>query len=228
MIFQLFLLIFLLFIIFLTSKRFINQIYLLFLKVFKNKKAAVWGMAILFLPGTVVHELSHLMMALVLRVPTGPMSIWPKIIGDSPAVGGTVPFRVKVGHIMVAKTSPFKLTLIGVAPMIVGLTIIYFVGFYTRGENFLFTPRVIIMIYILFVTSTSMFSSKQDLKSLLITLPVAILIMAAIYLSGVKIMIEGNLIDVLRKILVDLNRSLILTVGIDCAVLVILVAIKKI
>src|SRR3990170_286993 len=105
MIFQLFLLIFLLFIIFLTSKRFINQIYLLFLKVFKNKKAAVWGMAILFLPGTVVHELSHLMMALVLRVPTGPMSIWPKIIGDSPAVGGTVPFRVKVGHIMVAKTS---------------------------------------------------------------------------------------------------------------------------
>src|SRR3989338_4683197 len=224
MIFQLFLLIFLLFIIFLTSKRFINQIYLLFLKVFKNKKAAVWGMAILFLPGTVVHELSHLMMALVLRVPTGPLSIWPAF--EKEEDGKEV--KVKVGHIMVAKTSPFKLTLIGVAPMIVGLTIIYFVGFYTRGENFQFTPRVIIMIYILFVTSTSMFSSKQDLKSLLITLPVAILIMAAIYLSGVKIMIEGNLIDVLRKILVDLNRSLILTVGIDCAVLVILVAIKKI
>ena len=198
------------------------------------------------MPGTVIHELSHLLIALVLRVPTGPISIFPtfeKVSGTVPMRGqspllfghrphaGTVPFRVKVGHIMVAKTSPFRLTLIGVAPMVVGLAIIFilgntFIGDSPRSGTVPFTVTIRgVLIYFLFITSTSMFSSRQDLKSLLITLPVIILIISALYLSGVKIVIgdspHSGTVPFIRRILTDLNRSLILTAGIDYMVLVI-------
>ena len=89
MVLQIILLIFLLLIIFLVSKNIVKNIYSLIEKLFKNKKLAIWILAVVFLPGTVIHELSHLLIALVLRVPTGPLSIWPTF----EKVSGTVPMR---------------------------------------------------------------------------------------------------------------------------------------
>ena len=210
MLLQFFLLILLLLIIFFISKSLINQIYSIIQKVFRNQKIAVWILAILFLPGTVIHELSHLIMALFLRVPTGPMSIFPEFNNES-----NKSIEVRTGHIMIAKTDPLRLTIIGVAPMIIGLTLIYFLtDYFWKGWYF--------VIYLLFITSTTMFSSRQDLKSLLLTLPVTILIVTALFMSGVKISIEGNILGITEKILTNLNRGLILTAGIDYLVLFIL------
>ncbi|OGG03883.1 hypothetical protein A2W14_05420 [Candidatus Gottesmanbacteria bacterium RBG_16_37_8] len=231
MVIQLFLLIFLLTIIFLISKQIVNHTFSVIQKLFKNKKTAVWILALLFLPGTVIHELSHLVTALILRVNTGPISIFPKIIGDSPHAG-TVPFRVKVGHIMVANTDSIRLTIIGVAPMVVGLVIIFilgntFFGDSPRSGTVPFTAAIRgVFIYFLFITSTSMFASRQDLKSLLITLPVVILIVAALYLSGIKITVEGNILEKIDGILSKLNRSLILTAGVNYVVLIILASLS--
>lgn len=232
MVWQLFLLIFLLLIIFLISKNLLNLIYSFILKIFKNKKTAVWILALLFLPGTVIHEISHLITALFLRVPTGPISIFPSTAGDSPLRGqsptdsGTVPFRVKMGHIMIAKTDPIRLTIIGVAPMIVGLVIIYFLG-NSIWQGFTLTESrrnlfLAIEIYFLFITSVTMFSSKQDLKSLLITLPFTILIFSALYFSGIKITIEKNILDKITRVFSILNRNFILTAIVNYTVLIIL------
>ena len=243
---QLTLFIFLLIIIFFASKRIVNLLYLLIQKVFGNNKIAVWVLAIVFLPGTVIHEVSHLIMALILRVPTGPISIFPTIQNPTPyGSDKSHPsgVTIKTGHIMVAKTDPIRMTLIGVAPMIVGLMIIYFLGnilyptpygsffnFFTRGEIFQITPRVLIVFtaYLMFITSVTMFSSKQDLKSLLITLPFTILIFSALYISGIKIFIEENTLEYITGILRNLNKGLIVTGIIDYVVLLILVAMNKI
>src|SRR3989338_2257725 len=127
MITQIFILI-LLTIIYFAAKRIVNLLYLLIQKVFGNNKIAVWILAILLLPGTLVHEFAHLIMALILRVPTGPISIFPTIQNPTPygsdkshPSGVISPLRVKTGHIMVAKTDPIRMTLIGVAPMVAGL-----------------------------------------------------------------------------------------------------------
>lgn len=78
------------------------------------------------------------------------------------------------------------------------------------------------LIYLLFITSTTMFSSRQDLKSLIITLPFTFIIAAALYFSGIKIILDENLIEKTGYILSNLNRSLIITVGFDYMVLLIL------
>ncbi|OGF98974.1 hypothetical protein A2153_02835 [Candidatus Gottesmanbacteria bacterium RBG_16_38_7b] len=65
MIFQLVLLTILLTILFFISKNIIRQIYSFIQKIFKNKKAAVWGMAILFLPGT-VQDLKYIIQIMII------------------------------------------------------------------------------------------------------------------------------------------------------------------
>ena len=217
MVYQFLFFILLLIIIFLISKNAINHIYLLIQKIFRKKKTAVWVLAFVFLPGTVIHEVSHLILALILRVPTGPLSIFPTFDEKEDKANLSAALKARMGHITVAKTDPFRLTIIGVAPMIIGLMIIYFLG------NILPPPsrspfghlEGVLAIYFLFITSTTMFSSKQDLKSLLVSLPITILIMTALYLTGIKIIVGGNILEKIRILLTDLNRNLILTAVID-------------
>ena len=46
--------------------------------VTNNRQAAVWLFWVLFLPGTLLHEISHWLTAKLLGVKTGKFSLWPK------------------------------------------------------------------------------------------------------------------------------------------------------
>ena len=82
------------------------------------------------------------------------------------------------------------------------------------------------LIYLLFVISLCMFSSRQDLKSLFITMPVIILVVSGLYFSGIKIVMEENLIESMLRILLGLNKGLILTGIVDSGILVILTGLR--
>jgi hypothetical protein len=72
---------------------------------------ATWVFFIIFLPGTLVHELSHWAVARLLGVSTGRITIWPQAKGS-----GTV----WLGTILVGRADPIRSSLIGLAPLIVG------------------------------------------------------------------------------------------------------------
>lgn len=217
MMIQVLFLFFLLLFIFFVCKRITSTIFLTIKSIINNSNIAIWILALFFLPGTIIHEMMHFLMATILRVSTGPLSIFPVIEKNDENHGH---IKAKAGHIMVARTDPFRLTLIGLAPMIGGLAIIYYSGtlllsdlenIFVRG----ITLSEILGIYLLFITSASMFSSRSDLKSLLISLPVTILIFSALYLSGVKIIFAEKLIEKITEILTALNRYLFLTAVVD-------------
>lgn len=233
MIFNFLLFGFLLLILFFITKHIVNLKFGLIERFIRNRKLAVYLFSFIFLPGTLIHELSHYIIAVLLRVSTGPLSIFPEF--DKDHLEHSKQLIVKTGHIMVAKTDPIRMTLIGVAPMIVGLVIIYFVGNTIQistpnGSAFAHPSGGIMLflkIYLLFITSTTMFSSRQDLKSLIITLPFTILIFTALYLSGIKIVLEGNLLTRLERVLGNLNRSLIITGIVDYMVLIVLAGLSR-
>jgi hypothetical protein len=74
---------------------------------------------VLLLPGILIHELSHWLVANLLGVRTGEISLWP-----SRRPGN----QTRMGSVRVARTDPFRASLIGVAPLISGSIAILIIG----------------------------------------------------------------------------------------------------
>ncbi len=80
---------------------------------------ALWIFFLIFLPGTLVHELSHWLAAKLLGVPTGRIIIWPQAKRD-----GTL----WLGAIQVGRADPLRSSLIGLAPLISGSLLVVLIG----------------------------------------------------------------------------------------------------
>jgi len=111
--------------------------------------------ALLFLPGTFVHEMAHVIMAHLLFVPTGAISLWPKLEGP----------MIRMGSVAVAKVDILRSLLIGLAPFITGLTILFLAfALFLSHIHSLNYWLIGLFVYLLFVITYSMFSSKKDLE----------------------------------------------------------------
>lgn len=218
MLIHFFLFVFLFLLLFYISGRTTTNFYLLIFLLTKSEKLALWSLAILFLPGTIIHEMSHLLMATILRIPTGHLSVIPKIEKSG---------EVKTGRLTVGKTDPFRLTLVGLAPMIVGLSLIYLIGkFLLPNSSVILDYKFSILNalggYLLFSISLTMFSSKKDLNSLILVAPIIFLLITTLYLTGIRISLTYPLIEKITLFLRQLNFSLILANLIDFIALLLL------
>ena len=80
---------------------------------------ALWIFVLIFLPGTLVHELSHWLMARLLGVRTGRIVIWPQAKRD-----GTL----WLGAIQIGRADPVRSSLIGLAPLMSGSLLVALIG----------------------------------------------------------------------------------------------------
>lgn len=154
----------------------------LFLQYTKfNQKIIILFIAIFFLPGTLVHELAHWIMAKLLIVPTGAISLIPHLQGNS----------IRMGSVVVAKVDKLRQLLIGLAPILIGLAILfcsfYFLLPYLPSFSYLF---MCLFVYLIFVISNSMFSSKKDLEGSLLLLCILVLLLSIWYLIQPQVLIN--------------------------------------
>jgi hypothetical protein len=82
------------------------------LSITGSATAALYVYHALVLPGTALHELSHLFCAWILRVPTGRVTLTP--VAQS---AGTAQF----GSVQIAQVDPVRESLIGLAPLVSGV-----------------------------------------------------------------------------------------------------------
>ncbi len=169
-------------ILFLTSKFIFSALFIFSYRLFKKSDRAAIPIFILFLPGVVLHELAHMLVAEALFVKTYGLEISPKIEHGN--------FRM--GSVEIRKTDIVRSFLIGAAPVVVGMIIIFSVLFYYL--NFLH-PDIIFssffdvlktggVIYIVFFITNTMFSSKKDMEgSVFLVLLVAFLAFIAILMA---------------------------------------------
>jgi hypothetical protein len=101
------LLLFLIIYLYFISRKITQGIYSLIMLLTGNSNFAINSVAVIFLTGTAIHELSHFITATILRIPTGNISIIPKI-----EAGG----EVKTGKVEIAKVDPFRYSIIGYRP----------------------------------------------------------------------------------------------------------------
>jgi hypothetical protein len=177
-----FLLLFLfeIFLLSLLSKHLINSIFRLVYYISKSRAVSAHFLAFIFLPGTIIHELSHVICAGVLMVHTGEIEFIPEI-----HEGG-----IKLGSAEIGITDPIRRSLIGIAPVLIGLFIIIG-GLYLFSSNLLSGKSYSVWIYLaifyaLFVVGNTMFSSKKDLEGVLGVVVLLISILAALYLLGFR------------------------------------------
>lgn len=211
-----FLVIFIL-LLYLVTVQLTSRLYGLFFLVSSSQKLALGMLSLILLPGTIVHEMSHFFMATILRVPTGKMSIFPEALEKG---------KVRAGKLEIGECDPFRKTIIGIAPIIIGLTIIYLVGMFFFPSFQLPTTNyqlitTIICLYFLLTISSTMFSSPKDLESLIIVLPIISILFLFLYFIGLRITLTGNILTILENIIKKLNSALIITIVTDFGIVVI-------
>lgn len=87
---------------------------------------AIWVFFLVFLPGILVHELSHWLAAKVLGVHTGRIVIWPQAKRNN---------TVWLGTIQVGRADPLRSSLIGLAPLLTGSLLVVLIGAHLRLDS---------------------------------------------------------------------------------------------
>jgi len=96
-----------------------REIQAVLLIVTRNPWLSIVLFSALFFPGVFLHELSHFLMAKLLRVRTGKFSLIPKTLSSG---------RLQMGYVEIERTDIFRDSLIGAAPLIAGSLCVAYVG----------------------------------------------------------------------------------------------------
>jgi len=182
---------------------------------------------VIVLPGVVIHELSHWLVAKVLGVRVGKLSLGPSRKGRSR--------RVSLGSVRVGKVDPLRASLIGLAPLLGGTAIILLIGYLVLDvggvlhtlsgqglEGFLSAlgellrvPDSWLWLYLIFAISNAMLPSESDMASVR---PVLIflgsLVLVLLIVGGVPAIPE-DLVRSVNVVAGYLATAFGLTLGVD-------------
>lgn len=163
---------------FFLSRILSSEVSLFFHKIFNSEKISIWLLSILFLPGTIIHELSHAIAAKSVFVHVGKIELVPKLYGDS----------LKLGSVEVGKSDVFRDFFIGIAPFITGSVLLFLI------LNFSFTKNLIglnwitaIIVYLIFVISNTMYSSRKDMEGAIEFFAILLIPILIVYFFKIEI-----------------------------------------
>jgi hypothetical protein len=153
-----------------------REIQAVFLILTRNLQLTIGLFSILFLPGVFLHELSHFVMAKLLRVRTGRFSLIPRSLPNG---------RLLMGYVETVQTDVVRDSLVGIAPLVAGSLFIAYAGMnrlgigtllevFANGQFELFwqgltlLPQVddfFLWFYLAFAVSSTMMPSESDRHS---------------------------------------------------------------
>ncbi|MDD5415889.1 MAG: hypothetical protein PHE48_02680 [Candidatus Daviesbacteria bacterium] len=154
---------------FFLSRKLINSLVKLIYKLTRSHRVVVHILALIFLPGTIIHELAHLLFAGVVLVPVGEMNVLPEIEEKG----------VKLGSVQIGYTDPLRRMIVGVAPVLLGMILIFSIFLLVKIGT---SPwwQVILAIYLLFEIGNTMFSSRKDIEGSILFVILILAVAAAI------------------------------------------------
>lgn len=167
-----------LFILFLLSNILTQHLSSFFYRITHSRKATIYLLAILFFPGTFIHEISHYVMARLLFVRAYQIEFFPKLHGET----------VKLGSVTMERSDFFRRLLIGMAPFFFGTVILLGSLYYAVTHNWQNNYVLLLIIgYCLFEIGNTMFSSKKDMEGAVELIAVCLVIGSLLFFFDVHI-----------------------------------------
>jgi len=137
-----------------------------------DREIAVVLYALPLMPGILLHEISHALVAKLLGVRVGRVSVRPKLTDE----------RIQLGFVPVEETDPVRASLIGLAPLLTGSAVILLIGYLffgiggvqrafvegawagliARFIEMIKAPDVWLWAYLIFAVSNTMLPSRSD------------------------------------------------------------------
>lgn len=159
---------------FFLSRKLIHSLAQVLYRFTKSHKVMVHALALIFLPGTIIHELGHLLFAGVMLVPVGELSVMPEIEERG----------IKLGSVQIGRTDPIRRMIVGLAPVLLGMILIFSIFLLVKiGEAPLW--QIALALYLLFQIGNTMFSSRKDIEGsvlfVIIILSLALVTIISLY-----------------------------------------------
>jgi len=182
---------------------------------------------VVVLPGVILHELSHWLMAKLLGVRVTPPKIGPVRKGRSN--------RVSLGSVRVGEVDPVRASLIGVAPLLSGAAAILVIGYLVLGVGELAdaagrygleglldglgavvrVPDFWLWLYLIFAISNAMLPSESDMDAVRpVLIFLGIVTAVVVVVTGVG-SIPQQVVDSVSAVAGYLASSFGLTVAVD-------------
>jgi|GEM_PF-798412 len=209
---QMFFFVLLLLGIYFFSRQTINELFY-FLQIFFRKNELVFSLiSLIFLPGTIIHELAHFLAAMILMLKVSEVRILPEIDKDN----------IRLGSVVYEKKDIIRSILVGLAPIFLALSIFWILANFHvfPGPNIYFNA---LMVYVLFTISSTMFSSKKDLQDLIFVFPLIVIISAIVYIFDIRVdMVFRNkiLMENIANIIKQVNYYLVVSLLINIVLIV--------
>lgn len=187
---------------------------------------------IVVLPGVVIHELSHWLVALVLGVRVRKLRIGPVRKGRGR--------RVSLGSVQVANVDPLRASLIGLAPLLGGTAVILLIGNLVLGIDTLaemvvgqglegvwpwlgqvvHVPDVWIWLYLIFAISNAMLPSDSDMAAMRPVLIFLGLVALVVLVIGGVPAIPAQVAQIVNALASYLASALVATLAADLVFMV--------
>ncbi len=200
-----------------VSRKTIHSCFFFFSRFLKHPQAAFRMMALLYLPGTLVHEMSHMVMAMMLNLKVRDISLIPKVRGST----------LKLGTVWYEKKDVVRGLMVGIAPFFAAMFVFWFIDTW----RLLYMNMMIgaLVSYIVFAVSSTMFSSKQDLVDLVYVIPIVLVLVALGYIFRANVVPVIAYIDItgLENFFAIVNSYLIFSLILNSGIIVVLSIILK-
>lgn len=209
-------------ILFLLARAIIMHLSILFYRWGIGEGGVIHLLAILFLPGTFIHEFSHYLMCVILRVKVFGMSLLPKQIGER---------QIKMGSVEHEKVDLFRDLLVGAAPFIIGSLVLFTLLYFFTSHNLIgFNWLTFAAGLVAFEIGNTMFSSKKDMEGSLKFLLILVLLIGVAYLFGFRVSIEqldqsipSSLVSIIKQV----SLFLLVPIILDLLIIAMLMVLQK-
>lgn len=228
---------------YLTRKGLTRQLGRLVRRLGGGERAYVWLWSLIFLPGTVVHELSHFLAAVMTGARTGKIEIFPSLKPSKvqPRHGEVGPSEISekmthLGYVKMQRLGPVRGFLVGTAPLLVGLTLLIWLASTIEfrilnsdlpaGQaGFRMTGIKALKLYFFFTVANSLFPSWSDIKQALPLVAIGVIAAGVLGQLGVSVSLAPT--ASVLEIFDSLKSALWLSGGINITILAIIWTLNR-